>query len=122
MRNIRTGITRHASSRSDSNTTLFSSEVLAERQRDDLSEALDLIPGAAIQKTGQRRERTIEIRGINSRQIPLFIGGVPVYVPYDGNVDPSRFGVNYISQVIARKGLASLLYGPNTLGGAVNIV
>ena len=103
-------------------TETVSSEILAERHRDDLSEALDLIPGAAIQNTGQRRERTIEIRGFNSRQIPLFIDGVPVYVPYDGNVDLSRFGVDYISRVIVSKGLASLLYGPNTLGGAVNIV
>ena len=62
-------------------TEAVSAEVLAERHRDDLSEALDLIPGAAIQNTGQRRERTIEIRGFNSRQIPLFIDGVPVYVP-----------------------------------------
>jgi iron complex outermembrane receptor protein len=103
-------------------TEAVPAEILAERHRDDLSEALDLIPGAAIQNTGQRRERTIEIRGFNSRQIPLFIDGVPVYVPYDGNVDLSRFGVDYISQVIVSKGLASLLYGPNTLGGAVNIV
>jgi iron complex outermembrane receptor protein len=103
-------------------TETVSSEVLVARHRDDLSEALDLIPGAAIQNTGQRRERTIAIRGFNSRQIPLFIDGVPVYVPYDGNVDLSRFGVDYISEVVVSKGLASLLYGPNTLGGAVNLV
>ena len=103
-------------------TDTVSADVLAARHRDDLSEALDLIPGAAIQNTGQRRERTISIRGFNSRQIPLFIDGVPVYVPYDGNVDLSRFGVDYISEVVVSKGLASLLYGPNTLGGAVNVV
>jgi iron complex outermembrane receptor protein len=82
-------------------TETVSSEVLEARHRDDLSEALDLIPGAAIQNTGQRRERTIAIRGFNSRQIPVFIDGVPVYVPYDGNVDLSRFGVDYISEVVA---------------------
>ena len=103
-------------------TDTVSADVLAARHRDDLSEALDLIPGAAIENTGQRRERTISIRGFTSRQIPLFIDGVPVYVPYDGNVDLSRFGVDYISEVVVSKGLASLLYGPNTLGGAVNIV
>jgi len=103
-------------------TETVNAKVLADRHRDDLSEALDLIPGAAIQNTGARRERTISIRGFNSRQIPLFIDGVPVYVPYDGNVDLSRFGVDYISQVVVSKGLASLLYGPNTLGGAINIV
>ena len=103
-------------------TETVSADVLEKRHRNDLSEALDLIPGAAIQNTGQRRERTIEIRGFNSRQIPVFIDGVPVYVPYDGNVDLARFGVDYISEVVVSKGLASLLYGPNTLGGAINIV
>lgn len=103
-------------------TETVSADVLSQRHRDDLSEALDLIPGAAIQNTGQRRERTISIRGFNSRQIPVFIDGVPVYVPYDGNVDLARFGVDYLSQVVVSKGLASLLYGPNTVGGAINIV
>src|SRR5262249_4044602 len=95
---------------------------LAARHRDDLSEALDLAPGMAVENTGQRRERTISLRGFSSRQVPLFIDGIPVYVPYDGNVDLSRFGVDYISQIVVSKGLASLLYGPNTLGGAINIV
>lgn len=103
-------------------TDVVNADVLAARHRDDLSEALDLVPGVAIQNTGQRRERTISVRGFTSRQVPLFIDGVPVYVPYDGNVDLSRFGVDYISEIVVSKGLASLLYGPNTLGGAVNLV
>ncbi len=103
-------------------TNVIPIQVLAARHRDDLSEALDLVPGVSIQNTGQRRERTISVRGFTSRQVPLFIDGVPVYVPYDGNVDLSRFGVEYVSQIVVSKGLASLLYGPNTLGGAVNVV
>lgn len=95
---------------------------LAAEHRDDLAEALDLIPGIAIQNTGQRRERLIALRGFSSRQVPLFIDGVPVYVPYDGNVDLARFGVDYVSSISVSKGLASLLYGPNILGGAVNVI
>jgi outer membrane receptor protein involved in Fe transport len=30
--------------------------------------------------------------------------------------------VDYVSEVIVSKGLASLLYGPSALGGAVNVV
>ncbi|MFT3904872.1 MAG: TonB-dependent receptor [Steroidobacteraceae bacterium] len=95
---------------------------LAAQHRDDLSQALDLVPGVAVQNTGQRRERLISLRGFSSRQVPLFIDGVPVYVPYDGNVDLARFGVDYVSEIIVSKGLASLLYGPNVLGGAINVV
>lgn len=95
---------------------------LSEAHRDDLSEALDLVPGVTVQNLGQRRERLISVRGFSSRQVPLFIDGVPVYVPYDGNVDLARFGVDYVSEIVVAKGLASLLYGPNILGGAVNVI
>jgi iron complex outermembrane receptor protein len=115
-------IGRHISADTVVTTDTVSADVLTARHRDDLSEALDLVPGIAIQNTGQRRERTISVRGFTSRQVPLFIDGVPVYVPYDGNVDLSRFGVDYVSEIVVSKGLASLLYGPNTLGGAVNVV
>ena len=103
-------------------TDTVGADEIAARHRDDLSEALDLVPGVTIENTGQRRERTISVRGFTSRQVPLFIDGIPVYVPYDGNVDLSRFGVDYISEIVVSKGLASLLYGPNALGGAVNVV
>src|SRR5262245_24692410 len=97
-------------------------ETLQSLHRDDLSEALQLLPGVTLQNVGQRRERLVSVRGMGSRQVPLFIDGVPVYVPYDGNVDLARFGVDYVSEITVSRGLASVLYGPNTLGGAINLV
>ncbi len=95
---------------------------IAEYHRNDLSQALDLVPGVSVQNLGQRRERLISVRGFSSRQVPLYIDGIPVYVPYDGNVDLARFGVDYISEIVVGRGLASLLYGPNILGGVVNVI
>ena len=103
-------------------TESVSVEEMLALHRDDLAEALDLIPGVALQNLGQRRERLIALRGFSSRQVPLFIDGVPVYVPYDGNVDLARFGIDYVSEIVVSKGLGSLLYGPNALGGAVNVI
>lgn len=103
-------------------TDVVTAEEIAAKHRDDLAEALDLVPGVFVQNLGQRRERLISVRGFSSRQVPLFIDGIPVYVPYDGNVDLARFGVDYVSQIVVSKGLTSLLYGPNILGGAVNVV
>ncbi len=100
----------------------ISAETLQALHRNDLAEALELFPGVTLQNVGQRRERLVSVRGFNSRQVPLFIDGVPVYVPYDGNVDLSRFGVDYVSEITVSKGLASVLYGPNILGGAINVV
>jgi iron complex outermembrane receptor protein len=103
-------------------TDTVSTATLAAKHRDNLADALDLIPGVSSQNLGQRRERLLAVRGFSSRQVPLFIDGVPVYVPYDGNVDLARFGVDYVSEIVVSKGLASLLYGPNILGGAINVV
>lgn len=103
-------------------TDTVSADELTARHRDNLAEALDLVPGVVSQNLGQRRERLLAVRGFSSRQVPLYIDGVPVYVPYDGNVDLARFGVDYVSQIVVSKGLASLLYGPNILGGAINVV
>ena len=103
-------------------TDTVDAQALRELHRNDLSEALQLLPGVTLQNVGQRRERLVSVRGFSSRQVPLFIDGVPVYVPYDGNVDLSRFGVDYVSEINLSKGLASVLYGPNILGGAINVV
>ena len=113
--------TREAAATSQT-TDVVNADTLAAQHRDDLSEALDLIPGVSVQNLGQRRERLISVRGFSSRQVPLFIDGIPVYVPYDGNVDLARFGVDYVSEIVVSKGLTSLLYGPNILGGAVNVI
>lgn len=103
-------------------TEVVAAEQLAVWHRDDLSQALELVPGLATVNLGQRRERLLTLRGFDSRQVPLFIDGVPVYVPYDGNVDLARFGVEYVSEIRVGKSLASLLYGPNIMGGAINVV
>ncbi len=95
---------------------------MARQDRRDVAEALNLLPGVTLQNIGQRRERMIWIRGFNSRQVPIYIDGVPVYVPYDGNIDLARFGVDTLSQILVTKGLTSVLYGPNALGGSVNLV
>jgi len=103
-------------------TETLDASTIAVHQRDDLAEALDLVPGVTLQNLGNRSEKLLFVRGFSSRQVPLFIDGVPVYVPYDGNVDLSRFGIEYVSRIDVSKGLASLLYGPNILGGAINVV
>lgn len=97
-------------------------DAIEKHARRDVSEALELLPGVTVQNIGQRSERLVYVRGFNSRQVPLFIDGIPVYVPYDGNVDLARFTADDLSQVVVTKGLTSVLYGPNALGGSINLV
>lgn len=71
---------------------------------------------------GQRNETTVYVRGFDMRQVPIFVGGIPVYTPYDGYADLGRFTTFDVSESQVSKGFTSVLYGSNTLGGAINIV
>ncbi|NTU91451.1 MAG: TonB-dependent receptor [Chlorobiaceae bacterium] len=87
-----------------------------------LSEAAGTLPGINISNVGGRNEGMIYVRGFDMRQVPLYLDGVPLYVPYDGYVDPNRFLTMSLSGISVSKGFTSVLYGPNTLGGAINMV
>lgn len=87
-----------------------------------LPEALNLAPGLHMQRIGSRNERGIFVRGFDVRQVPLYVDGIPVYVPYDGYVDLDRFLTDDISEVQIAKGFTSPLYGPNAIGGAINLI
>ncbi|WP_298408929.1 TonB-dependent receptor plug domain-containing protein, partial [Janthinobacterium sp.] len=58
--------------------------------RDNVGDALNLLPGVSL-STNARNEKTVAIRGVDARQVPLYIDGIPVHVPYDGYVDFNRF-------------------------------
>lgn len=97
----------------------------AEYRRRDLRvipEALNLLPGVSVQRVGPRNERGVFIRGFDMRQVPLYIDGIPVYVPYDGYVDMDRFLTYDVGEMQVAKGFSSPLYGPNALGGAINLI
>lgn len=85
-------------------------------------DAVNLLPGVSISQMGARNEGSVLVRGFNSLRTPVFFDGIPIYTPYDGNFDLSRFMTFDINSISVEKGLVSVQYGPNTMGGAVNIV
>ena len=88
------------------------------------TKALDVLPGVEIQHiAGNRNEAAFMIRGFSSNgQVPLYLDGIPIYVPYDGYIDMNRFVTSDIAEIQVARGFSSLLLGPNALGGAVNLV
>ncbi|APA71467.1 TonB-dependent receptor [Janthinobacterium sp. 1_2014MBL_MicDiv] len=89
--------------------------------RDNVGDALNLLSGVSV-STNSRNEKTVAIRGFDARQVPLYIDGIPVYVPYDGYVDFNRFTTSDLAAIQVAKGYSSVAYGANTLGGAINLV
>lgn len=90
--------------------------------RVDYAQALAQTPGLVITNGGQRNEGGLYLRGFDLRQVPLYVDGIPVYVPYDGYVDLRRFTTPDVEEITVAKGFSSLLYGPNALGGAINVL
>jgi iron complex outermembrane recepter protein len=88
----------------------------------DVSAALRTMPSLVISENGSRNESTIYLRGFDIRSVPVFMDGIPVYVPYDGYVDLARFTTSDISKIDVAKGYSSMTYGANTIGGAINLV
>lgn len=90
--------------------------------KQDVVEAVNLLPGVSIAQLGARNEGSILVRGFNSLRTPVFYDGIPIYTPYDGTFDLSRFNTFDIEGISIDKGMVSVQYGPNTMGGAVNII
>jgi len=100
----------------------ISSETIGRDNALIVSEALDNMSGINQDLQGGRGEGTLYIRGFDAKRIGVFIDGIPIYVPYDGNFDYARFLTSDVAQIDVSKGFSSVVYGGNTMGGVVNIV
>ncbi|WP_150427650.1 TonB-dependent siderophore receptor [Dechloromonas sp. CZR5] len=89
--------------------------------RENVADAVNLLPGISV-TNGTRNEKMINVRGYDVRQVPLYIDGIPVYVPYDGYVDFNRFSTFDLAAIQVVKGFSSVAYGPNAIGGAINLI
>lgn len=102
-------------------TNILGTDTIQSLDKQDVAHALSVMPGVVLQKSGGRNELQVKVRGFDGRQVPVFFDGVPIYVPYDGNLDLGRFLTSDIGSVEVSKGYSSLLQGPNQMGGAINI-
>jgi iron complex outermembrane recepter protein len=88
----------------------------------NVAQSIQYLPGLSVDHKSGRNQAGIMIRGFDTRQVGLYLDGVPIYVPYDGFADVARFLTSDIGEVEVAKGYSSPLLGPNGLGGAVNLV
>ena len=90
-------------------------EQLDALNRETVGEAVAIASGVSL-SNNSRNESLVYVRGFDPRQVPVFLDGIPQYVPYDGYIDFGRFTTFDLGEIRVAKGAASLLYGPNTLG------
>jgi len=102
--------------------TMIEAEQLQQLNRDEISAALSTLPGISLVAGGARNETMFYLRGNDPRRVPVFVDGVPCSIPYDGNIDYSRFTTFDLAEIQVAKGFSSIAFGANTLGGAVNVV
>jgi iron complex outermembrane receptor protein len=100
-------------------------ERMIELDRPTVARALDLLPGVNVNpgaRGGARNERGAFVRGFDLLRVPVLLDGIPVSIPYEGEYDLGRFTTFDLASIEVAKSYASVLYGPNALGGAINLV
>jgi iron complex outermembrane receptor protein len=72
-------------------------------------------------RRNSRGEAEISARGSDSRQVAVLLDGVPLTLAWDGRADVSVIPATAPQRIQYTRGLSSMLYGPNVLGGIVEI-
>ena len=109
-------------------TDSFGGVTISNRQmetfaKDTLDQAVNIAAGVNSETTGTaRNEQNIYVRGFDRWEVPLTVDGVRVYLPVDNQLDYARFQTPDIAEVQISKGYASVLDGPDGMGGSINLV
>jgi iron complex outermembrane receptor protein len=85
-----------------------------------LDQALREAPFVLVRQNS-RGETELSVRGSDSRQAAVLVDGVPITLGWDHRTDPSLIPMTGEERLTIVRGLATLLNGPNTLGGTVEV-
>ena len=96
-------------------------EDIEEQNAENLSEAITYVSGIFV-STGGKNSSEISIRGSQSKDVLIMADGRAINETYYGKLDLDMMPSDNIQRIKIVKGPASVLYGPNTKGGVVNIL
>lgn len=85
-----------------------------------LEQALKEAPFVLVRQNS-RGEAEISVRGSDSRQSSVLLNGVPITLGWDHRTDPSLVPITGAERLVVVRGLGSLLNGPNSLGGTIEV-
>lgn len=69
-----------------------------------------------------KQESLGSLRGFDPRHVIVLVDGIPVYEPFFRVLDLRQIPVGDVAKIQVVKGPTSVLYGPNALGGIINII
>jgi iron complex outermembrane receptor protein len=72
-------------------------------------------------RTNSRGEAELTLRGSESRQVAVLLDGVPLTLQWDARTDVSVVPATAVQELTFTRGLSSMLFGPNVLGGVVEV-
>ncbi len=87
----------------------------------NVAEALSHVPGITI-TTGAKNQPNVSLQGLNQTETLVLIDGVPYYETNYGLLNLKTIPVDMIDHIEVTKGVSSVLYGPNSLAGVINII
>lgn len=105
--------------------TVLTPEEMAHKHATTLNDLIDMTPGVAV----ARRSRIgwagpgagFRVRGLTNERLIVFVDDVPIMGYNHGHPIPDVHSIDNIDRVEIIHGPASLLYGPNAMGGVINI-
>jgi outer membrane cobalamin receptor len=102
-------------------TAVLPASLLVPLAPKNLSDILSFAPGSYA-TMGGKGESHVKIRGLDTDKTTLLVDGMPIYEPYFNTFDLKSVLTEDIETVKVVKGASSVLYGPNTLGGIVDVL
>ena len=104
----------------------FASVVETETYKGHFRTLPDLIsqqPGVHLRQYGGLGQlSTMSIRGSSSEQVLILLDGIPLNTGEGGSVDLSTIPMDALEKFEVVRGGGSTVYGPNAMGGVVNLV
>ncbi|WP_257605978.1 TonB-dependent receptor plug domain-containing protein [Ferrimonas balearica] len=85
------------------------------------AEVLDFVPGVYVARN-VKGESSLTMQGFQQDRVLILLDGVPYYETNYGKLDLNQIPAAIIAKVEVTKGASSVLYGPNGMGGVVNII
>jgi outer membrane receptor protein involved in Fe transport len=102
--------------------TEVTAEDMKQRGAQTVADALQQLPGVFVQRSSTKGESFVSIRGFDDNDVKIMIDGVAIYEQYSRQIDLAQFPIDNVAKITVTKGASSVLYGPNTMGGVINIV